>query len=118
MFDNINTRSVTFNLIVINVIMFVVANLMAPQLYNLLSLFYFDNPAFKPLQIVTHMFMHGQINRGGIFHIFFNMFGLFMIGSMLERVWGPQRFLLFYFSTGLGAVILHMAVQALIVYNF
>jgi membrane associated rhomboid family serine protease len=118
MFDNINTRSVTFNLIAINVIMFIVANFMAPQLYNLLSLFYFDNPAFKPLQIVTHMFMHGQINRGGIFHIFFNMFGLFMIGSILERVWGPQRFLLFYFSTGLGAVILHIAVQALIVYNF
>ena len=51
-------------------------------------------------------------------HIFFNMFALFMFGMVLERVWGPRRFLLFYFITGFGAVILHTAVQAWIVHNF
>ena len=77
------------------------------------ALFYPASPYFKPVQIVTHMFMHG-----GWGHIFANMFALFMFGAVLERVWGPQRFLFFYFITGLGAAFLHIAVQALIVYNF
>jgi rhomboid-like protein len=51
-------------------------------------------------------------------HIFSNMFALFMFGTVLERVWGPQRFLFFYFATGLGAVALHLGVQAWILYNF
>ena len=59
------------------------------------------------------MFMHGNIS-----HIFFNMFGLYMFGNVLERVWGAKRFLLFYFITGVGAVVLHMLVQAIMVYNF
>src|SRR3954463_15044383 len=112
MFDNINTRSVTFNLIVVNVILFLVANFVFPSLYDLFALHYFANPDFKPVQVITHLFMHGKINDGGILHIFFNMFALFMFGTVLERIWGPQRFLFFYLLTGIGAVVLHMAVQA------
>jgi rhomboid-like protein len=56
------------------------------------------------------MFMHG-----GWAHIIFNMWGLFMFGSILEQVWGPQRFLIFYIITGLGAVLLHMLVQVFLV---
>ena len=119
MFNNINTRSVTFNLIVMNVLFFF-ATMLHPQLIDLLSLHYFFNThhfdpnsvGFQPYQILTHMFMHG-----GWAHILFNMWGLFMFGSILENVWGPRRFLVFYFITGFGAVLLHMLVQVFMVYH-
>ena len=65
-------------------------------------------PFFQPWQVVTHMFMHGDLG-----HIFFNMFALFMFGSQLERVWGPQRFLTYYVVCGLGAFALHELVVGL-----
>lgn len=113
MFDQINTRSITFNLIVVNVIMFIATSIVGERMYELFALYYPANPMFKPMQVVTHMFMHGSIG-----HIFFNMFGLFMFGAVLERVWGPKRFLFYYFFTGLGAVALHLLVLVLIVNNF
>ncbi len=60
---------------------------------------------FKPHQLVTHMFLHGSFT-----HLFFNMFALWMFGSMLENVWGSKRFLIFYMASGLGAALLHMGV--------
>jgi membrane associated rhomboid family serine protease len=113
MFDNINTRSITFNLIVINVIMFIATKIVGDSMYEWFSLFYPASPFFKPIQIITHLFMHGSL-----LHLFMNMFALFMFGAVLERIWGPQRFLLFYFTTGVGAMILHTAVQGWIIYNF
>jgi membrane associated rhomboid family serine protease len=77
-----------------------------------LGLHYPTSEYFRPFQIITHMFMHG-----GIAHIFFNMFNLYMFGTVLERVWGPRRFLEFYFITGFGAMLLHTGVQALIIFN-
>ncbi len=113
MFEKLSPRSITFNLIAINVIMFIITLMWGNRMYDLFALHYPSNPLFKPLQLVTHMFMHG-----GFAHIFFNMFALYMFGAVLERVWGPNRFLFFYFFTGLGAVALHLFVQAIIVYNF
>ena len=113
MFNNINTRSVTFNIIAINIIFFALTFLLGDKMYEWCALFYPASPLFKPVQIIAHMFMHGSFT-----HIFSNMFALFMFGMVLERVWGPQRFLLFYFITGLGAAFLHTAVQAWIVHNF
>ncbi len=49
-------------------------------------------------QLVTYMFLHG-----GLWHILFNMYALWLFGSVLERVWGPKRFLFYYFFTGIGA---------------
>jgi membrane associated rhomboid family serine protease len=108
-----NTRSVVFNLILINVVVFLLTILIGPKMDEWFGLFYPASPYFKPVQIITHMFMHG-----GFLHIFFNMFALWMFGMVLERVWGPRRFLIFYFVTGLGAVALHTGVQAWIVHNF
>ena len=70
------------------------------------ALFYPTSPFFRPWQFITHMFMHG-----GFWHIFFNMYTLWMFGSVLERAWGWKKFLLFYFVTGLGAALLHTGVQ-------
>ncbi len=58
---------------------------------------------FKPHQLITHMFMHGDF-----LHLLFNMFVLWMFGSTLENVWGSKRFLGFYLICGLGAAALHL----------
>lgn len=96
------------NLLILNVLAFVALLVMYAQgidLNRLAGLYYWKSPNFEPYQLVTHMFMHG-----GFIHIFFNMFALWMFGSPLEQVWGPKRFLTFYFVTGLGAALLHLGV--------
>jgi membrane associated rhomboid family serine protease len=55
---------------------------------------------FNPAQMITYMFLHANF-----WHLFFNMFGLYMFGRILEEVLGPKRFLFYYFITGLGAAI-------------
>jgi rhomboid-like protein len=54
------------------------------------------------------MFAHSP---GSLFHILFNMFGLWMFGRVLENVWGSKRFLLFYFICGIGAAAAHLLIQ-------
>ncbi len=61
---------------------------------------------FRPFQIVTHMFMHGDLG-----HLAFNMFSLYIFGPMVEMAWGHKRFLFYYLFCGLGALTLHMGVQ-------
>ncbi len=72
------------------------------------ALFYPGSHFFRWWQIITHMFMHG-----GFWHIFFNMYTLFIFGCVVERIIGTKKFLLFYFICGLGAVALHLGVQYL-----
>jgi membrane associated rhomboid family serine protease len=92
---------VVFNLILINVLVFAAQNLLHSfDVTGWGSLYYFKSPLFKPHQLVTHMFMHVNLA-----HIFFNMFGLWMFGSILERFWGPKRFLVFYLVCGIGSAI-------------
>ena len=93
------------NLLIINIIFYVVTHFLAPELRPLLAGYYPSAPQFQPWQVVTHMFMHASLG-----HIFFNMFALFMFGSQLERVWGPKRFLNYYLACGLGAFFLHEVV--------
>jgi len=61
--------------------------------------------SFYPWQIVTSAFMHG-----GLGHLFFNMFGLWIFGMRIENVWGSGRFLFFYFFCVFGASLLQVAV--------
>ncbi len=75
------------------------------NLIEILGLHYFAAEKFEPYQFITYMFMHG-----GLMHIFFNMFALWMFGNALENVWGPKRFLIYYFVTGIGAAIVHYVV--------
>lgn len=99
---------ITKNLIIINALVFVAQNLFDRQ-YGVtarLALWPIGSPFFQPYQIATHMFTHG-----GITHILFNMFALWMFGRVLENIWGPKRFLLFYFICGVGAAALHLGVQ-------
>jgi membrane associated rhomboid family serine protease len=52
------------------------------------------------------MFMHG-----GFMHLFFNMYALWLFGSIIEQKWGSKKFLIYFFVTGLGAAVLHTAVN-------
>ena len=94
------------NLIIINAIFFfatvVTQDKGVIDLTRLLGLHFIGSDYFQPHQIITYMFMHG-----GITHIFFNMFALFMFGNNLENIWGPKRFLIYYMVTGIGAAIIH-----------
>ena len=96
------------NLIIINALVFfaqqIFANNASFDMENLFALHDVRSYYFKPHQLVTHLFMHG-----GFTHIFFNMFALWMFGSILENLWGGKRFLIFYMACGLGAAVLHLA---------
>ena len=100
---------VTKNLLAINVLMFLallVANKNGFDLNDILGLHFYLSDEFHPYQLVTYMFMHGSFS-----HLFFNMFALYMFGSVLERVWGAKRFLIYYFVAGIGAGLLQEVVQ-------
>jgi membrane associated rhomboid family serine protease len=89
-------------LIIINVLMFLASLIFEPTMTEYLAMYPISSEAFRPYQIITHMFMHANG-----FHIFFNMYALFMFGRDSELAMGAKKFLLFYFITGLGAVVLH-----------
>lgn len=92
-------------LLIVNVIMFI-GSFFVPVIKDYLPLYYFENPSFKIWQPFTHMFMHG-----GFSHILFNMFALYSFGSVLEHYWGGKKFFIFYVLCGLGAALLHTAVN-------
>ncbi len=113
--NNLNITPVVKYLLGINILFFIATWLFENQgefLAQYLGAYYFDSPAFKLWQPFTHMFMHG-----GIFHIVMNMFGLVMIGGILENHWGGKRFLNFYLITGLGALLVQWIAQAFQVYQ-
>ena len=91
---------VSLGVIVICAAIFLARNL-SPEL----ALWPLDSGFFGPWQLVSYGFLHGGFN-----HLFFNMFAVWMFGSVLENVWGPKRFLIYYFVTGIGAAIIHSLV--------
>lgn len=104
-----NPPTVTKNLIIINVLCFfgaIVAEKYGINLNDMLGLHYFESEKFRLYQLFTYMFMHS-----GFEHIFFNMFAVWMFGRILETVWGPQRFLLYYVLCGMGAGLIQEVTQ-------
>ncbi len=99
------------NLILINALMLIAywtaKSVFSVDLNAVLGLYFPKSEHFMPLQILTHMFMHG-----GFMHLFFNMFALYMFGGILENVWGPKRFFIYYMVCGLGAAFVHESVIA------
>ena len=105
--------TVTKNLIIINVIIFIATLVNQEFMIGTFALFYPTSPYFRWWQVVTHMFMHG-----GFWHIFFNMYTLFIFGVVVERIIGSKKFMVFYFVCGFGAAALHMGVQYLQMQSF
>ncbi|MCC5849372.1 MAG: rhomboid family intramembrane serine protease [Verrucomicrobia bacterium] len=77
-----------------------------PGLRKNLPLYFPLNADFQIWQFVTSIFTHADTT-----HLLFNMFGLFSFGSLLERVWGSKRFLIFYFVVGIGAGVIYSTVN-------
>ncbi|SFT49305.1 Membrane associated serine protease, rhomboid family [Lishizhenia tianjinensis] len=103
-----NLHPVTKNLLLINVILFIITVFGEQQgfpITHYLGGHVFSSPFFQPYQLVTHFFMHGSL-----MHLVGNMFGLVFFGNLLERVWGPKRFFIFYFVTGIGAFVLYQGI--------
>lgn len=101
-----NIPVVTRNLLYVNIIMYVATLINENFMVGTFAMFFPTSPYFHWWQPVTHMFMHG-----GFWHIFFNMYTLVMFGMVVERVLGTQKYLIFYFVTGLGAAALHTGVE-------
>jgi len=108
MFGLNNIPQVTKNLLLLNILMFVLTFVFQQQgvdLGSLLGAHYVNSPLFEPYQVITHFFMHGDL-----FHILFNMFALVMFGGFLERLWGPKRYFILYISAAVGAFALYNAI--------
>lgn len=103
-----NVPTVTRNLIIINIIFFIATLINENFMLQTFAMFYPASQFFRIWQPLTHMFMHG-----GFWHILFNMYTLWMFGSVLERMIGEKKFLIFYFVCGFGAVALHTGVEYL-----
>ncbi len=104
-----NIPAITKNLLIINILAFMATWLLQRyglDLNSLGGLHFFLAPDFNVLQLVTYMFLHG-----GFTHILFNMFALWMFGCVLERVWGPRKFLFYYLACGIGAGLMQELAQ-------
>jgi membrane associated rhomboid family serine protease len=98
---------ITQALLLINVAAFCIDLFLGSWFTRLFALWPFGS-GFLPWQVVTYSFLHGSIT-----HLFFNMLGLWMFGAELERLWGPKRFLQFYFASVLTAAMAQLAVAAI-----
>ncbi len=103
-----NTTPVVKNLLIINALFFLAymvigKNIDGQDLNEYLGLHYLGADNFRPIQFLTYMFLHANFP-----HFFFNMFALWMFGKTLESVWGPKRFLIYYFVTGIGAALIQL----------
>ena len=104
-----NIPTMTKNLLVVNFLAFAatwVLELRGIDLSQLLGLHFFLASDVHFYQFFTYMFLHG-----GFTHIFFNMFALWMFGSVIERVWGPKKFIFYYIICGIGAGLTQEIVQ-------
>ena len=104
-----NIPTMTKNLLIVNFLAFVATWVLEQRgidLTSLLGLHFFLASDFHIYQFITYMFLHG-----GLTHIFFNMFALWMFGAVIERVWGPKKFLFYYIVCGIGAGVAQELVQ-------
>ena len=101
--------TITRNLLIINVIAFIAAlvfNGRGVVFNDIFGLHFFLASDFHVYQLFTYMFMHADFT-----HLFFNMFALWMFGCVVERVWGPKKFLFYYICCGVGAGFTQELVQ-------
>ena len=98
-----NITDTVKHLLIINIIFFIATLALGDVVFDLFALHYPSNPNFQFWQPLTHMFMHGDLG-----HIFFNMFALYMFGIPIEQMWGRNKFIFFYLSTGFGAAALQL----------
>ncbi|MFC3417022.1 rhomboid family intramembrane serine protease [Algoriphagus hitonicola] len=97
-----NITPVVQNLLLINIGLFIVSGFVLPQLNEWFALYYIGSENFKPFQFLTYMFMHADF-----WHLFSNMFGLFIFGPLLEQFLGPKKLLILWMVCGVGSGVLY-----------
>ena len=113
---------VTKVILIINVVIFIIALLVErsgirvdsflalhnfkPAYFEASNMEGFKPTFFNPIQIVSHMFMHANLS-----HLFFNMFGLFLFGRVLESAMGSKKFFILYFVAGFGSALLQLGIN-------
>ena len=108
---------VTKHLLIVNVLAFIACIAFGSSPYggyllnDLLGLHFFKAADFRLYQLFTYMFMHASFE-----HLFFNMFALWMFGTVVERVWGPKKFIFYYISCGVGAGLIQELAQYISIY--
>lgn len=107
------------NLVIANIIIFILEHIFGVLsisgitireiIFSYGALFPIESSMFYPWQIITYQFLHGDI-----WHIFFNMFMLWMFGNELANMWGTNKFLTFYLLSGIGAALVQLFITPLI----
>lgn len=108
----LNIPTITKNLLIANVVCYLLTLVMGPWMNANFGLHFFLASNFQVYQLFTYMFMHG-----GLTHLLFNMFALWMFGSVIEQVFGQRRFVLFYLVCGIGAGLFQEMAQYVQLYN-
>lgn len=108
---NISFTPIVRILLILNLAVFVIDHFIFP-LTDLFGLRYLLSTKFYPFQFFTYMFLHADFG-----HVFFNMFALIMFGPLLEKYWGPNKFLAFYIITGLGAGFIYSCITFYSMYD-
>lgn len=100
-------------LMIVNIGIFLIAVLISPLQSFIYEWFQLDarslGRALQVWRLVTYQFLH---DPGFIWHIFFNMLGLFFLGPTLERHWGSKRFLPFYLGCGVAGALFYLFLVA------
>jgi membrane associated rhomboid family serine protease len=94
-------------LLIANIVVFLLSYLIPPLgdfIYTWFSVYpaSWETVVLQPWRIITYQFLHG-----GFSHIFFNMLWLYFLGPVLERHWGPKKFLIFYLACGAAGGIVY-----------
>ena len=105
-----NLPAGTRSLLLINLAVFALQNFGGESLIDYFALWPVGSealgaPGFEPWQLITYSFLHG-----GLTHLLFNMLALVMFGGDVERVWGRDRFLTYYFVCVLSAGLAQLLV--------
>ena len=105
-----NIPPATRNLLIINCLLYLAVVLTGNQAqggpFDMLMLYYPTSEHFHFWQFFTYMFMHG-----GFMHLFFNMYSLWLFGTVVEQTLGTKRFVILYLVAGVGAALIHTGVQ-------
>ncbi|MBR4996188.1 MAG: rhomboid family intramembrane serine protease [Alistipes sp.] len=101
------TPPVVKNLIIANCVAMLATTLLpfGDAIIERFALFNAAGPLFHSYQVFTYMFLHG-----GVSHLFFNMFALWMFGRTLEMELGSQKFFTYYMVCGVGAALIQLGV--------
>jgi rhomboid protease GluP len=106
--DRINKSIITYSLIIINIIIFIITMIISQSIYNInIYTLIMMGAKFNQLidqgqvwRLITATFLHG-----GLLHLVLNMYALKIIGSEVEYVYGKIKYIIIYVCSALGGSI-------------